>query len=767
MEEMDEYDAAPWWIQTQERSYWLEQLRSQKPWKFHRTGVLAVFHPHAPSTRVGEDFGRDCARGVDEKLDGSNALSSRGEVESIFEDDDEKIALDAKNEFLQTTAGSLILPTQTLTKNGPGHVKFPPRELCAHCRRGFEGALFKQSQPLSEEGEFFDSDHHSSFERISASAADGCALCQMFLKGYISQGTHDQSQRREMRFSIPRITRSAIEDGMLISDLEYGTPKSEDPSHEFSVLLEGQSKFHQRKTAIFPDLELGRQWMQTCIRDHDCDETRTSELPTRLIDVGGSTTEAKLVDTNTIGEKQACYYTALSHCWGSRHPNARTTKKNVRTRTTSMDLSSLEQTFQDAITVTRALGYQYSWIDTLCIIQDDESDWQRECSRMDTVFSNAAVTIAALDAPDAFAGFLQPRKLQGTHDVSCQVSLVTHSGWDEKMLVSQRDAFAQQEKKIREWSCLLGQRAWCLQKQVLSTRTLNFSQFQMSFECRKCQWHEIPLWPRSSSELITGLNSHRNHYLPRTTSLPQAPISDLHLVHFHWVVREYSCRNLSFRKDRLPALSGLVKRFHKSQPDEYLAGLWRRDLCRELGWSGLKQDPHYCNGEMDHASSEYVAPSWFWASIDRGAKFMEGDGFHFEPAVDIVSAYTTLVGNDPYGQVSAGEIRMRAWVIEHLFYFRALHCALDLSREAKGPPFAQISFDRCEDEPKADQQLILTCLLLGKGDSMSTGLMLQPVDWCSSRYRRIGAMASYWEPQSQKRFEDLIKKGEYKEARLI
>lgn len=60
----------------------------------------------------------------------------------------------------------------------------------------------------------------------------------------------------------------------------------------------------------------------------------------------------------------------------------------------------LPSTFQDAITVTRRLGIAYIWIDSLCIVQDDAQDWEREAAKMALIFESAYLTIAATAAPN-------------------------------------------------------------------------------------------------------------------------------------------------------------------------------------------------------------------------------------------------------------------------------------------------------------------------------------------------------------------------------
>ncbi|KAI0543276.1 hypothetical protein F4679DRAFT_569372, partial [Xylaria curta] len=64
--------------------------------------------------------------------------------------------------------------------------------------------------------------------------------------------------------------------------------------------------------------------------------------------------------------------------------------------------------FRDAIGTIRALGHDLIWIDSLCIIQDDEQDWQRESSRMASTYRHAALTIAVTRAMNSEMGCFPP-----------------------------------------------------------------------------------------------------------------------------------------------------------------------------------------------------------------------------------------------------------------------------------------------------------------------------------------------------------------------
>ena len=46
-----------------------------------------------------------------------------------------------------------------------------------------------------------------------------------------------------------------------------------------------------------------------------------------------------------------------------------------------MLVSDLPRTYQDAITVTRHLKARYLWIDSICILQDERLDIQKEAVR--------------------------------------------------------------------------------------------------------------------------------------------------------------------------------------------------------------------------------------------------------------------------------------------------------------------------------------------------------------------------------------------------
>ncbi|XP_014554914.1 hypothetical protein COCVIDRAFT_82223, partial [Bipolaris victoriae FI3] len=136
-----------------------------------------------------------------------------------------------------------------------------------------------------------------------------------------------------------------------------------------------------------------KEWLRFCGEKHPrCSPLGDRPLPTRVIDVGGKdSSRVRLVVSHGRFDR----YIALSHCWGLREPIT-TTKDNFdRHVKEGIEIDDLPQTFRDAVEVVRALGFQYLWIDSLCIVQQDCEDWQREAAQMPEVYANAAVTITS------------------------------------------------------------------------------------------------------------------------------------------------------------------------------------------------------------------------------------------------------------------------------------------------------------------------------------------------------------------------------------
>ena len=150
-------------------------------------------------------------------------------------------------------------------------------------------------------------------------------------------------------------------------------------------------------------MSMAKACIEECVRTHTkCQAITTypigsALLPTRLIDCSNPD-RLRIVETNP---DMRGLYVALSYVWGEPQPH-RTTKANLTYYKVRIDSAILPQTIRDAVWVTRALGIGWLWIDSICIIQDSEKDWEQESERMSHVYQNGFCNIvtAYSDGPD-------------------------------------------------------------------------------------------------------------------------------------------------------------------------------------------------------------------------------------------------------------------------------------------------------------------------------------------------------------------------------
>jgi hypothetical protein len=154
-------------------------------------------------------------------------------------------------------------------------------------------------------------------------------------------------------------------------------------------------------------------------------------------------------------------YVALSHLWGSSQHFTATTA-NLTLLTAGFSSDRLPQTFRDAIFTTRQLGYEYIWIDSLCIVQDDTKDWLRESEKIADVYKDAEFTIAAHCAADDSEGFLA-KAMSKRHAISLTV--------DGRHIGICRTP----NPNADVTNSALSKRGSVLQERFLSTRTLHFT----------------------------------------------------------------------------------------------------------------------------------------------------------------------------------------------------------------------------------------------------------------------------------------------------
>jgi hypothetical protein len=131
-----------------------------------------------------------------------------------------------------------------------------------------------------------------------------------------------------------------------------------------------------------------------CTASHSCFSLGSeATLPARVLDLGLSKDpfqNVRLYETN----HECAPYACLSHCWGGSQL-LQATKATLTALKKGIKWASLPKTFRDASRFVKQLGIRYLWIDSLCIIQDDDNDWAEQSGLMCSIFQSSTITVAA------------------------------------------------------------------------------------------------------------------------------------------------------------------------------------------------------------------------------------------------------------------------------------------------------------------------------------------------------------------------------------
>jgi hypothetical protein len=382
------------------------------------------------------------------------------------------------------------------------------------------------------------------------------------------------------------------------------------------------------------------EWCRHTISGHMIPKGEAALLPTRLLDLGSSDADAtpRLVITSS-GAKG--HWAALSHCWGSpeNHP-LKTTRSTLAEHMRNISMASLPQTFQDAIVVTRKLGLRYLWIDSLCIVQYDEQDWQNESQAMGRIYEHAAITLAASSATDSSQGLFRERPYGELKFPGIQLPFIVRDETSRRRKTFGNYSISvdwRQEpfmQHLDPYSSRLYTRGWCTQEMILSKRVVHFLEEGLVWVCKE----------RAEDETGTML------------------VHSKQLIEANWdwgrLVQEHSTRLCTFERDRLVSLDCLAREVCKKkdncyEPDMYHFGTWIADMPEHLLWASYRID----------ARRNEQCPSWSWASNGGAVWFRFRDWDNFSPHHSLTS-HCRVVGVD--GECGVLKIEAKIFDISNL-----------------------------------------------------------------------------------------------------
>ncbi|KAM5351198.1 hypothetical protein ACJ41O_003921 [Fusarium nematophilum] len=460
----------------------------------------------------------------------------------------------------------------------------------------------------------------SATELIRGSIA-GCPACQLL---YQSVSPEDLSDPRIDLMSVRLFGDSIV--------CQIFDPRSEAVSRKLRAEEGSPSRWplistarHVAPAADDPEsLDLIRSWLSDCNKHPQCKATSPTVLPDRVIFLQHGA-DPQLVETRGTRAK----YIALSHRWGGC--------VSLQLKNDTFDhfkrgipFSKFPKTFQDAIIICRALDVDYIWIDSICIIQDSKQDWDIQGSKMDQIYANCLLTIAADGAENGDAGFIRTSERQSLNNKTRKIVCRGPRGQlDDVFIRPMRDFGSlggfgrhygswergdlQASQRLTEQGSYLLRRGWVLQETFLPRRVLHFLPDEFSWKCATISRCECKVSPH-------GKVVHE----PLDLELPRE--IDMEQLKEYWreVVEQYTRRQLTFSSDRLVALAGLASRAHSTCPDvSYYAGLWSDALPSTLLW--VVDRPVKPEGQSDYPCERIqpsIAPTWSWASVTGYINFL-------------------------------------------------------------------------------------------------------------------------------------------------
>ncbi|KND87207.1 hypothetical protein TOPH_08137 [Tolypocladium ophioglossoides CBS 100239] len=344
------------------------------------------------------------------------------------------------------------------------------------------------------------------------------------------------------------------------------------------------------------DVGLPARWKNTCARLHDglCKsflvQSLSSVRPTWLVDV-----QRRCL----VRAPHKCSYIALSYVWGNQETLQAVRNNHTRLQEPgSLSLTSwakpISTTTRNVMGIVELLGERHLWVDTLCIVHDDEAQKPRELANMGAIYANASVTIIAIQGEHANTG------LKGFRDISEPRNLrqVVHVLTDRVKAIQNPV-----EANFYELACehsIWATRGWTYQEHLLSRRRLIFDGDSLRWECTAAIWREHVEWS-------PGLRPDHNDIIT-FQSMFESPIPEFN--GFAEILRNYNSRDFTYPEDTLDAFAGITSAIGWSVGGSLVSGLPTASFDVLLLWQPEKK---VVRRTARDPKKRHCLPSWSWA----------------------------------------------------------------------------------------------------------------------------------------------------------
>lgn len=450
-------------------------------------------------------------------------------------------------------------------------------------------------------------------------------------------------------------------------------------------------------------------WMDRCSNEHDdtCQQYRSlagveHDLPLRLIDVDpegeylGDELRSRNIDHLSCEEAphirvhyshealsknpNGVQYLTLSHRWSDTEPTNQLTWETIPQFSDQIPISSLSNSFKDAIQITRCLGFRYLWIDSICINQTDSTEQASEIGRMQNIYRYSQLNLSATSGA---ARLIFPRNPRSVLPILTRTNGAKSSAPEVGATLQSHEEYLMVSSGMWDTYIDLGPlntRGWVLQERLLAPRVLHCCYNMVFWECPCLRASEIDPLGELDHDAVTH-SSHLRTNIKRDfvtaeiesdTAQGSAGSWGRLLTPFYKIVQAYYFSSeLTYACDRLPAISGISKWFmtrHGLSPESYVAGLWQETMPWCLLWEMCFVD--FSGGAV--VRDLEAAPSWSWASVlvtNISRAKMIYMNKRTDPEEQCVSLYENLEfiivpkNGDRFAQLEVATLRLYAAVI--------------------------------------------------------------------------------------------------------
>ncbi|EWY99905.1 hypothetical protein FOYG_03834 [Fusarium oxysporum NRRL 32931] len=490
--------------------------------------------------------------------------------------------------------------------------------LCSTCQQAFCPDLLEEWYPFDTR----DGSHHATQESFLNAVSNGCVICAS-IKELLERNDRPMSIGAETG-CFPLSCEYRLTPMGVFFFIHYRVPNGCEELHSSSYLEfrlsprtgigspnpgHGPHSYAESWTSSSATLELALKWIDNCRCHHsECRKLQENEpwWPSRLIDIGNEDDGMwKIVSLPDKLQPPPTYMT-LSYRWGTT-VNFRLLKKNLHSFQNGLPIADLPRTFQDAASVARKFSVRFLWIDALCIIQDCSEDWAHESAAMRLVYANALCNLAAVASSDSCGGLFRSRNPEDLRPSLVRAALDKSTPLEDYYAIDSKYL----DNQFLDKGLL--KRGWVFQERLLCPRVLYFAEKQVFWECfaeQRCEVYPdgIPRFTSSKAQslsIITGIER-------RALEAEERPTLRI-VTKWEELVQGYTDCELTKASDRLFAIEGIANLFRDSFHDEYVFGLWKMELVRQLSY--------YVESPCKESSSQYIAPSWSWASLQSPVRY--------------------------------------------------------------------------------------------------------------------------------------------------